>query len=291
MLKSLLTAFLGCVLLLSSSTIYAQYNEDLLSQNNKLLNLTEEVIHDVETAFFDKKIDTAFRNAMMGQLKKIHTMAIQRRQFLYEARGVNNSATSAIFRQKTIKQTNRRMVAEWINFEKEMMFCNASKRIITMSSQFTDTKKVYFAEDVFLIPRKYQSQAKQTYSAIMDSIISLSNAYPKIDFNATILTIGYADQASHSKGSSLYNNMVYRIGKEPLTNIEINDYVSYLRAYDLASILRDYVKERITNPKNVTINITQEGKGTTLPDNATEYNMIDENRRIVKVRWHILPKF
>lgn len=197
-------------------------------------------------------------------------------------------------KKKPEKNTEVFAIHEYEN-RKAMNYCKALNDALKVTSHFTKNKKVFFAKGKYLIPYKYKPKAFEVYSPIFDTIAHIANANPMLDFEVYFKIDGYSDANSTPRGSELFNDMVQRIGTDDLNADEINTYISYLRAYDIAEVLTKLGRKKrrlITNKERVDFIFKPKGFGTNIPEHlADKSEPADNLRRVVLVSWYILPKF
>jgi flagellar motor protein MotB len=120
-----------------------------------------------------------------------------------------------------------------------------------------------------------------------------TSKYPDFTLSLVISMKGYADGATISEGSSLYNNLKARLklsGMEPDSK-ELNKELSRARADEVTNLFKKYADTRSDNGiyKRNVIYIS-EGKGEQLPDpKIKDYSVNDARRRIVLLFWSIFP--
>ena len=120
-----------------------------------------------------------------------------------------------------------------------------------------------------------------------------TSKYPDFTLSLVISMKGYADGASISEGSALYNNLKARLklsGMEPDSK-ELNKELSRARAEEVTNLFKKYADTRSDNgiyKRNVIY--IYEGKGEQLPDpKIKDYSVNDARRRIVLLFWSIFP--
>lgn len=131
------------------------------------------------------------------------------------------------------------------------------------------------------------------FEPVAREIDFFTGKYPDFTLTLVISMKGYADGATISEGSALYNNLKTRLrfsGKEPDSK-ELNKELSRARAEEVTSLFRKYADTRSDNgiyKRNVVY--IYEGKGEQFPDpKISDYSVNDARRRIVLLFWSIFP--
>lgn len=271
----------------------ASYNatDSLMLKNADIITRSKQLITQAEIALITNKVDSSFTFALIKGLTTIMQEAVVRGSELRDVQNLQEKRTSIINqrRMRAFRNENALKTHQY-KIDTAYTYCAASARILGMIDAFSKNKKAYFAPGKYIIPYNLRPIAKKVYSPIVDSMEALVLAYPQLSFDGMLRTTGYSDASPTPKGSMLYRDMVQRMKFEPLETEEINQYLSYLRSYDVADILKEMTKENRVL-RNVDIHIDRQGKGSALPDLKNKYSERDERRRSVRVYWHILPKF
>jgi hypothetical protein len=194
--------------------------------------------------------------------------------------------------------------ADWERLQKALSFTRnaASKinqKILFLEDLINRNMVVKLDQDVLFESGSYKASLAviagigKLFEPAAKEIDFLTGKYPDFTLSLVITMKGYADGATISEGSALYNNLKARLklsGKEPDSK-ELNKELSRARAEEVTSLFKKYADTRSDNgiyKRNVIY--IYEGKGEQLPDpRIKDYSVDDARRRIVLLFWSIFP--
>jgi hypothetical protein len=152
----------------------------------------------------------------------------------------------------------------------------------------------FFGGGKYEIPAEKVNDAKNSFSAILDSVANFYNKYNDLDKKATIVILGYADGTGFNKEGPTYKALVALINNGEPSKEKINQKLSELRANNIANLLEIMLAERIPNYstiEKIDFEYLQQGKGEEYPSKKiTNYTIDDEHRKVVLLFWNILPR-
>lgn len=152
----------------------------------------------------------------------------------------------------------------------------------------------FFGGGKYEIPSERITDAKKSFSGILDSVASFYNKYGDLDKKATIVILGYADGMGFNKDGETYKSLITLLNNPNASKEEVNKKLSELRANSIADLLEVMFAERIpkyTVIQNVDFEYLQQGRGEEYPSKKiTNYTVDDERRKVVLLFWSILPK-
>jgi hypothetical protein len=293
-MKHLLNGFiLLSFILLSSCAAQKTVSPDLKSANAKLLELAAKLDEKAGDKLSEGNIDEGDAQLIKDKIEVIKQRATLRQNDINQAESFQKNVFTRIANNGNMRSVENRLVGSMNDLLKDAREYEIINQALDLSSLFHFEKTAFFSPGKYLVPYEIRTQAKEVFMPIVDTIIGFANRYPENKFSAKIVTFGYADETPTPVGSELYNDMCMRLKMDVLSPYQINSYISFLRAKDIADVISEALDEnqdRIVAPENVQISILKEGRSTELPDGEKEYNEKDENRRVVKVYWNILPE-
>lgn len=151
----------------------------------------------------------------------------------------------------------------------------------------------FFGPGKYAIPADKIEIAANSFSPLVDSVISFSNKYKNFSQKATLVILGFADGTGFDPQSALYTELAGLIGRSDVSKEDLNKKLSELRAETLINQLKgQFVKKLGGKEETETIKVEYlgHGKGEKLPfKSITDYRLDDERRRIVLCYWAVLP--
>lgn len=151
----------------------------------------------------------------------------------------------------------------------------------------------FFGPGKYKIPEQSVEVAAKSFSPLVESVIKFSNKYRELPRKATLVILGFADGTGFSPESQLYKTLADLIGKAEVTNPELNQKLSELRATELVNMLtRQFIlkESSLEGKEGFKVEYLQMGKGEQLPiPGINDYRVDDERRRIVLCYWAVIP--
>lgn len=148
----------------------------------------------------------------------------------------------------------------------------------------------FYAEGVFKMSEEKKQQARDLFRPLLDSV--LARAAKSENRHAEILLYGYTDETPIDWEGSSYRDVCAAMKRESLNETEYRNAISYLRAADLASVIRGLIEEQPEAMKafrRCLLDVYIEGRGMEFPDPTRQYDDEDDKRKIVKVFWMLRP--
>jgi hypothetical protein len=287
MKKYILIAFLFpvCFYAQSDSDMFNVLKE-LQSTNAKTYNDLKSEMDSINIQYEKGQITNDVKTKMIRELEKHNTKNIAYQKELVTFTDSNNRII--IGKDKLIEKT-----IEITNFVKIVKL-----DIGLIQDQFIEDKKgVFGMKKAFesgehIISNKNYEFAKNTYRELCLKIIKSAKKNINIKQIADISIYGYSDGQGITKGSELYKYLTANSNYKYLSSQDLNLYLSELRAKAIVKIIEDLFNEYQTDDlrKNLQIVLKFTGKGEEYPDSSKKYEIVDENRRIVVVKWIVLPE-
>jgi hypothetical protein len=135
--------------------------------------------------------------------------------------------------------------------------------------------------------------AFNTFSPVIDSIITFTRKHPEKKFKASIAVLGYSD-ASPIKNVVLRNDLITRLGKANATSSDLNLQLSQLRSEAVARVFDEASVQKLCKSglfSSIELSIYPIGRGEELADPSLINSPLgDERRRAVIVYWSLLPQ-
>ncbi|MGB3007252.1 MAG: hypothetical protein WBC06_12125 [Chitinophagaceae bacterium] len=151
----------------------------------------------------------------------------------------------------------------------------------------------FFGPGKYAIPPDKVEIAANSFSPLVDSVLSFSNKYKNFSQKATLVILGFADGTGFDPQSALYTELAGLIGRSDVSKEDLNKKLSELRAETLINQLKSqFIKKLGGKEETETIKVEYlgHGKGELLPfKSITDYRLDDERRRIVLCYWAVLP--
>ncbi len=151
----------------------------------------------------------------------------------------------------------------------------------------------FFGPGKYTIPDNKRELALISFAPIVDSMIIFSNKYNSIPRKATLVLLGFADGMGFADEGQLIDTLKGMIGKQEVTNEELNQKLSELRALELSKQLETVFYQKISSFVNfdkLKIEFIRLGKGEVFPlPYIKDYMVDDDRRRIVLCYWAVLP--
>ncbi|MBC7422907.1 MAG: OmpA family protein [Ferruginibacter sp.] len=145
---------------------------------------------------------------------------------------------------------------------------------------------------------KLNDSAAAQVSLISKNLIKeasdFSAAHANKKLTAMFIVYGYADEQTISNGSELYLDLAGAITSSGPDNKLLNAELSKRRALSIKNILKENfeIKKQQSPASSFSANFFAIGKGELLPSaNISNYQPVDERRRVVLLYWSILPEF
>lgn len=151
--------------------------------------------------------------------------------------------------------------------------------------------KKTFMPGEYLISNQSKTQVRSIYMELCKRVLDFASKNSNIKQIADIEVIGYSDAQEIRFNSSLEKELNQFRSVKVTSSSELNQILSEQRAKSIVNYLEELFNEMKTDAlrKNLNIVLNFIGKGETLPDMSKTYNTDDERRRIVEVRWIVLP--
>ncbi len=293
-MKNLQFGFISLsIIFLSSCVAHKNIDAKLRTANAKLLAISEELDNKTGEKLLEGNIADSDAELIKEKITTIKERATQREQAINQIDFFQKNVYTRIANNGNLRSVENRLAGSMAEVLKDAKEYEIINEALDLSNLFHFKKSAFFSPGKYLVPYDIRPMAKEVFMPIVDTIISFANRYPDNKFNAKIVTYGYADESPTPKGSELYNDMCMRLKMDDLSPNQINSYLSFLRAQDIADVISqnlDENQDRFIAPKNIKIVILKEGRSTELPDGLQEYEVKDENRRVVKVYWNMLPQ-
>lgn len=265
----------------------------LVKQNDNLLSS----LNDIELLITSKtksgelipEASKDYSNRIMELMRNTNS----RQRILLEYKGLTARLLSRLEEHKqirSIEEKSRNFVEE---YEADRKIAMAIRDVLNLSALFDYKKLAYFAPTQYLIPDSIRPKARKVYSPITDTMLAISRRYPDINWRMNVICTGYSDDMQTPKSSPLYKEMCKRVGVLELNQSQINRAMAFQRGRDLTKLMEelftDYVLQLPRN-KSVEFVTINDDKQVGYPFKNRTYQKIDENRRVVKVYWYMLPK-
>jgi hypothetical protein len=150
-----------------------------------------------------------------------------------------------------------------------------------------------FAPGQYVLTGSEKQRAVETFTPVIDSILSFTSQFPARKLAATIILLGFADAQPINPESELAATLLKKIGKSTAESAALNQELSRLRAGSARAILNEIIKTKKTaKPMYAFLSVDYifQGRGEELPnEKIKDYRSDDERRRVVKVFWSIIP--
>jgi len=134
---------------------------------------------------------------------------------------------------------------------------------------------------------------RQTFQSLVDEITVFAGKFPGKKLTASIIVLGYADSEPISAQNALGVLLTRGLTKTDWTSAELNQELSRRRALSVAKLVRRMVSDGTTGKpafSQFSTEILPQGRGEEYPDpRITDYKLVDERRRVVKLYWNVLP--
>jgi hypothetical protein len=151
----------------------------------------------------------------------------------------------------------------------------------------------FFGSGKYNIPEDSNQMALKAFMPLLDSVINFSNKYPDISKTATFVVLGFSDGIGINKDGPLYPVLQEKAGKQEMSDQELNQVLSELRATELINVLTvQFLKSTntIKNFEKFHAEYLGKGKGEQYPlPTIRDYKQDDERRRIVLCYWAVVP--
>lgn len=189
--------------------------------------------------------------------------------------------------QKYIRSVDRYYYGVQTEMQNQLGKYNV-KKYINVEQYNKYAKASFFQPNVYTIPNEVKNQAIAMFKPLIDTLFELTTS--NTSFHAEIFVLGYTDEDNIPVNESIYNDLL-KLSKKPY--FQNNDYynvLSYYRAYNVAQLLNDLLKNKEQAFRSYTkasIDIFAEGRGIEFPDAKRNYELIDAKRRITKLYWKI----
>lgn len=151
-------------------------------------------------------------------------------------------------------------------------------------------KASFYPDGVFTMPEEKREVAIELFRPILDSVLHENSTTKKL--HAEIIIFGYTDETPVDMSSQSYADICTQLNKSGITEMEYNNYISYLRAKDVGDIITTLMtinSDKLNQYEEALLDIIIEGRGIEYPDVNREYELEDDKRKIVKVYWKIHP--
>lgn len=151
-------------------------------------------------------------------------------------------------------------------------------------------KASFYPDGVYTMPEEKREMAIELFRPILDSVLRENPNSKKL--HAEIVIFGYTDETPVDIASQSYADMCTQLNKSGISDMEYNNYISYLRAKDVGDIITTLMtinSDKLNSYDEALLDIIIEGRGIEYPDVNREYELEDEKRKIVKVYWRIYP--
>jgi hypothetical protein len=272
---------------------YAQSDSDMLNvlkelqtTNAKTYNDLKSEMDSVNKQFEKGQITNDVKTKMIRELEKHN---FKNNEYQKELVSFTDSSNRIIVgKNKLIEKT-----IEITNFVKVVKL-----DIGLIQDQFLEDKKGVFGmkkafeSGEFSVASNNYEFAKNTYRDLCLKIIKSASKNSNNKQIADISIYGYSDGQEIKKGSELYKYLTANSNYRYLSSLELNEYLSELRAKAISKIIEELFNEYQTEElkKNLQVVLKYVGKGEEYPDSKKQYDKIDENRRVVVVKWIVLPE-
>jgi hypothetical protein len=151
----------------------------------------------------------------------------------------------------------------------------------------------FFGPGLYQVPSGQEQMAAQSFLPLVDSLVRFSNKYQQQPRTATLVILGYADGQNINSESALHDTLTSMIGVVDPGKEALNKKLSELRAVELIKQLKNLLKQKIAEIKNIDqfkVEYIGQGKGEEYPiPTIKDYKEDDERRRIVLCYWAVLP--
>lgn len=148
----------------------------------------------------------------------------------------------------------------------------------------------FFGPGKYAIPPDKVELAANSFSPLVDSVLSFYNKYKNFSQKATLVILGFADGAGFDTHSALYAELAGLIGRTEVAKVYLNKKLSELRAETLITQLQSQFMKKLGD-NNSKVEYLGQGKGEQYPlKSVTDYRLDDERRRIELCYWAILPE-
>jgi outer membrane protein OmpA-like peptidoglycan-associated protein len=226
-------------------------------------------------------------------------------------RTIDNSSKerSAIYFDSIVAATNKDFDAVANAQQKAEQLALAQKLNVNIKRNYDDVKiisdiltlntYVRFKAGAIFGPGKYViddavwRSAYNTFTPVIDSIVSFTKKHPDKKFKASIAILGYSD-ASPIKNAALRNDLITRMSKPDATSADLNLQLSQLRAEAVAKVFDEVSVQKLCKSgyfNNIDLSIYPIGRGEELADPSLANSPLgDERRRAVIVYWSLIPQ-
>ena len=151
-------------------------------------------------------------------------------------------------------------------------------------------KASFYPDGVYTMPEEKREIAIELFRPILDSVLRENSGKKKL--HAEIVVFGFTDETQVDINSQSYSDICTHLNKFGISEMEYNNYLSYLRAKDVGDIITTLMtinSDKLNSYEEALLDIIIEGRGIEYPDANREYKLEDDKRKIVKVYWKIYP--
>jgi len=107
-----------------------------------------------------------------------------------------------------------------------------------------------------------------------------------------IIVSGHSDEAAIDPKSELAKDLAIGISSKSPSMKELNEELSSRRAKALVEMIRDEIEsDKQFRNRNIRYEINEVPRGYDLPYKLTDFQRVDERRRVVTVTWNVLSDF
>lgn len=167
---------------------------------------------------------------------------------------------------------------------------NDYRKGINSTDYLKFNKASFYPDGVYTMPEEKREIAIELFRPILDSVLRENTGTKKL--RAEIVVFGYTDETPIDENSPSYADICTQLNKYGISEMEYNNYLSYLRAKDVGDIITTLMtinSDKLSSYDEALLDIIFEGRGIEYPDSTREYELEDDKRKIVKVYWKIYP--
>lgn len=259
--------------------------KQLSSTNNKTYEDLKKEVDNVDKDFKDGQINNDVKTKMIRELEKHQK--------------VNNNLGKEISSMSSDGETLNVPIEQLVGvINKVDSFVKVVKLDIGIIQETRQiNKKGVFEMKKTFMPGEYtitnqsKSQVRSIYMELCKRVLDFAAKNSNIKQIADIEVIGYSDAQEIRLNSTLEKELNQFRSIKVTSSSELNQILSEQRAKSIVNYLEELFNEMKTDAlrKNLNIVLNFIGKGESLPDMTKSYNTDDERRRIVEVRWIVLP--